>query len=65
MKLEQIQQAIPQTGWINWPVAITGLASFLTTWVPIFVGILSGIWIGLQLWMFLFVNKPWKKRRKE
>jgi hypothetical protein len=63
MKIEQIQQAIPQSGWINWPVALTGLTSLLTTWVPIVVGVLSGIWICLQIWLF-FTTKPWKRRKE-
>lgn len=62
-KLEQIQQHIPQSVVLNWTAAITGLASVLTTWVPIVVGVLSGIWICAQLWLFFFVTKPWKKGR--
>lgn len=58
--VEEIQQHIPS--WLNWTAAFTGLASVLTTWVPIIVGILSGIWIGLQLWVFLFISQPWKKK---
>lgn len=61
MKLEQLQQAIPQSNILNWAAAFAGLATFLTTWVPIVVGLMSGIWIGLQIWIFLFISQPWKK----
>jgi hypothetical protein len=63
LKVEQIQQAIPHSWVLNWTAAIAGIASFLTTWVPIVVGLLSGVWIALQIWLFLFVSKPWKKGR--
>jgi hypothetical protein len=59
--IEQVQEAIPHSSWLSWTAALTGLASVLTTWVPIVVGVMSGIWIGLQLWIFLFVTQPWKK----
>lgn len=53
MKLEQIQQSIPAPLYagLNWTAAVTGLAAFLTTWVPIIVGILSGVWIALQIFL--------------
>jgi uncharacterized membrane protein YuzA (DUF378 family) len=63
-KLEQVAQHIPNSATLNWVAAITGLASFLTTWVPIVVGVLSGIWICVQLWLVFFVTKPWKKKER-
>lgn len=57
------QQSIPQsiTTTLNWAAAATGIASFLTTWVPIVVGLLSGFWIACQVWMF-FYKKPWRRK---
>lgn len=61
--LEHVNNAVPAPlqACLNWTAALTGLASILTTWVPIVVGIMSGTWMACQLWLF-FKNQPWKKQ---
>ncbi len=63
LKLEQVQQHIPQQiqSTLNWTAAITGLVSFLTTWVPIVVGLLSGVWVCVQLYI-AWKTKPWRRK---
>ena len=65
MKLEQILQAIPQpvATLINWSAFASALGWVFTTVVPAIVGVLSGIWLGMQIYI-AFKTKPWKKRRE-
>lgn len=63
MKLEQIQEAIPNpviTG-LNVSAVGTAFASFLG-YLPSIAAALSIVWLALQIWLFLFVTKPWKKK---
>ena len=64
MKLEQIQ-AIPaqvNTG-LNVGAVGTAFASFLG-YLPSIAATLSIVWLALQIWIFLFVSKPWRKKRE-
>lgn len=63
MKLEQIQQAIPQsvnTG-LNLSAVGTAFASFLG-YLPSIAAALSIVWLALQIYVFVFITKPWKKK---
>ena len=64
MKLEQIQQAIPQpiqTG-LNWG-SIGATVATVAGWLPAIAALFSIIWLSLQIWVF-FVRRPWKKRKE-
>lgn len=64
MKIEQIQAHIPQpiqTG-LNWG-SIGAAVATIAGWLPSIAALLSIVWLGLQIWVFL-TNKPWKKGRK-
>ena len=64
MKLEQVQELIPQplqTG-LNWGAVGAAVGAFLD-FLPGVAALFSIIWLGLQIWLFLFVKKPWKKGR--
>lgn len=65
MKLEQIQAYIPQpvATLINWTAFTTALGWVFTTVVPAIVGVLSGIWLGIQIYT-AYKTKPWSKRRE-
>ena len=65
MKLEQIQQAIPQpiATLINWTAFTTALGWVFTTVVPAIVGVLSGVWLGIQIYT-AWKTRPWSKRRE-
>lgn len=61
--VEQAQAAIPQpylTG-INWSAFFGAVGWVFGTVVPAIVGVLSGCWLGCQLWLF-FKTKPWRKK---
>ena len=64
MKLEQIQEFIPQSvqTLLNWSAFATALGWVFTTVVPAVVGVLSGIWLGMQIYI-AFKTKRWKKRK--
>jgi hypothetical protein len=61
--VEYVQNLLPPPALqiINWGAAFAGLGWFFTTVVPAIVGVLSGIWLGCQIWLF-FKTKPWRKR---
>jgi hypothetical protein len=64
MKLEQIQQSIPQsvqTG-LNWG-SIGATVATIAGWLPSVAALLSIVWLGLQIFVF-FKNKNWRKERK-
>jgi hypothetical protein len=65
VKLEQIQQLLPKPveQLINWSAFASALGWVFTTVVPGIVGVLSGIWLGIQIYT-AFKTRPWNKRRE-
>ena len=63
MKIEQIQQAIPNGAQtlINWSAFFTALGWVFTTVVPAVVGVLSGIWLAMQIYI-AWKTKPWRRK---
>jgi hypothetical protein len=61
--LEQLQEAIPSPllSIMNWGAFYAGLGYFFTTVIPAGVGVLSGVWLGCQIWLF-FTTKPWRRK---
>ena len=64
MKLEQIQQAIPQpvNAGINWTAVGAAFASFLG-YLPGIAAGLSILWLLFQFWV-AWKTKPWRKRKE-
>ena len=64
MKLEQIHESIPPAlgHVLNWTAFGAAMGWVFGTVVPAIVGVLSGVWLGLQIWLFLFVKKPWRHK---
>ena len=64
MKLEQIQQALPQqvTTGLNVTAISSAFASFLG-YLPSIAAGLSIVWLSLQIWLF-FRSKPWRKKKE-
>jgi hypothetical protein len=65
MKLEQIQQSIPPGAQtlLNWTAFTSALGWVFTTIVPAIVGVLSGVWLGIQIYT-AWKTRPWSKRRE-
>lgn len=63
MKLQQIQEAIPQP--VQTGLNLGSLGATVATvagWLPSIAALLSIVWLGLQIWIFLFVKKPWRRK---
>ena len=65
MRLEQVQQHIPPgvEHAVNWAALGTTVGAILG-YLPGVAALFSIIWLGLQIWVFLFIKKPWKKGSK-
>jgi hypothetical protein len=61
--VERVQESIPASMLtaVNWGAFSAALGFVFTTIVPAFVGVLSAIWLGCQIWLF-FRTKPWRKK---
>ena len=63
MRLQDLQEAIPhplQTA-LNWTSFLAGLGWFFTNIVPAIVGVLSGIWLAIQIFT-AWRTKPWRRK---
>lgn len=49
-----------ETG-INWAAVGTTVGA-LFGYLPGIAALFSIIWLGLQIWLFLFVKKPWRRK---
>ena len=63
MKLESLQQHVtpPVEHLVNWAAVGTTIGSILG-YLPGVAALFSIVWLGLQIWLFLFVKQPWKRK---
>lgn len=67
MKLEQVAQAINDhvphgvLQFINWTAFASALGWIFTTVVPAIVGVLSGTWLAMQIYI-AWKTKPWRRK---
>jgi hypothetical protein len=46
---------------IDWAAYGTAVA-VVGGWLPPVAALFSIVWFGLQIWIFLFVKKPWRQK---